>query len=118
MLLSGYTNSSLYSGSIDYINIPGTPSYWYLPLDCMSLLIPRTEQFAHSFHVALTVQGSSITIASGTTAAIDTGTTNIGGPATSIAAIYAQIPNSNLLTGQWEGYYSFRKHISRTLRGN
>ncbi|KAG0705620.1 aspartic peptidase domain-containing protein [Suillus ampliporus] len=85
----GYTNSSLYTGSIDYIDIPGTPSYWYLPLD------------------SLTVQGSSISIASGTTAAIDTGTTNIAGPASSIQAIYAQIPNSQPATGEWEGYYSF-----------
>lgn len=89
VITMGYTNSSLYTGSIDYIDIPGTPTYWYLPLD------------------SLTVQGSSITIDSGTTAAIDTGTTNIGGPSTSIAAIYAQIPGSTLLTGEWEGYYSF-----------
>lgn len=89
VLNMGYTNSSLYTGSIDYIDIPGTPSYWYIPL------------------TSLTVQGSSISITSGTTAAIDTGTTNIAGPASSVAAIYAQIPNSQPATGEWEGYYSF-----------
>ncbi|KAJ8585196.1 acid protease [Rhizopogon salebrosus TDB-379] len=85
----GYTNSSLYTGSIDYIDIPGTPSYWYLPL------------------TSLTVQGNSITIDTGTTAAIDTGTTNIGGPSSAIQAIYAQIPNSQPVTGDLEGYYSY-----------
>ncbi|KAG1728181.1 aspartic peptidase domain-containing protein [Suillus paluster] len=85
----GYVNSSLYTGSIDYIDIPGTPSYWYLPLD------------------SLTVQGNSISISSGTTAAIDTGTTNIAGPTSAIQAIYAQIPNSQPATGDWVGYYSF-----------
>lgn len=89
VLTMGYTNSSLYTGSIDYIDIPGTPSYWYIPL------------------TTLTVQGNSITIASGTTAVIDTGTTNIGGPASSIEAIYAQIPDSQPATGEWEGYYSY-----------
>lgn len=89
VLNMGYTNSSLYTGSIDYINIPGTPSYWYIPLTSM------------------TVQGNSISITSGTTAAIDTGTTNIAGPASSIQAIYAQIPNSQPATGEWAGYYSF-----------
>ncbi|KAG2065643.1 acid protease [Suillus decipiens] len=89
VLTMGYTNSSLYTGSIDYIDIPGTPSYWYIPL------------------TTLTVQGNSISITSGTTAAIDTGTTNIGGPASSIEAIYAQIPNSQPATGEWEGYYSY-----------
>ncbi|OJA08498.1 hypothetical protein AZE42_11470 [Rhizopogon vesiculosus] len=73
-------------GSIEYIDIPETPSYWYLPLD---------------------LQGSSITITSGTTAAIDTGTTNIGGPASSIEAIYANIPDSQPATGEWEGYYTY-----------
>ncbi|KAG2142914.1 aspartic peptidase domain-containing protein [Suillus bovinus] len=89
VLNMGYTNSSLYTGSIDYIDITGTPSYWYIPL------------------TSLTVQGNSISIDSGTTAAIDTGTTNIGGPASSVQAIYAQIPNSQPATGEWEGYYSF-----------
>lgn len=89
VLNMGYVNSSLYTGSIDYIDIPGTPSYWYIPLTSM------------------TVQGTSISITSGTTAAIDTGTTNIAGPASSIQAIYAQIPDSQPATGEWAGYYSF-----------
>ncbi|KAG2082533.1 aspartic peptidase domain-containing protein [Suillus cothurnatus] len=59
-----YTNSSLYTGSIDYIDVPGTPSYWYIPL-------------------------------------------TVTGPASSIQAIYAQIPNSQPATGEWAGYYSF-----------
>lgn len=58
------------------------------------------------------MQGTNITIDSGTTVAIDTGTTNIAGPASSIQAIYAQIPNSQPATGEWVGYYSFRKHTS------
>lgn len=43
-----------------------------------------------------------------TMAAIDTGTTNIGGPSSAIAAIYAQIPGSSAATGQWQGYYQYR----------
>ncbi|KAG1872886.1 aspartic peptidase domain-containing protein [Suillus subalutaceus] len=89
VLNMGYTNSSLYTGSIDYIDIPGTPSFWYIPL------------------ISMTVQGNSVSITSRSTAAIDTGTTNIAGPASSIEAIYAQIPNSQPATGEWEGYYSF-----------
>ncbi|KAG9309507.1 aspartic peptidase A1 [Chiua virens] len=85
----GYANTSLYTGSIDYINIPGTPSYWYLPLQ------------------SLTVQGSSISITSGTTAAIDTGTTNIAAPTNVVQSIYAQIPNSSPASGSWAGYYQY-----------
>jgi cathepsin D len=110
-LLLGYTNSSLYTGSIDYIDIPGTPSYWYIPLTCKRFA-NSYKKSAHYFNPAMTVQGNSISIDSGTTAAIDTGTTNIAGPASSIQAIYAQIPNSQPATGEWAGYYSFRKQTS------
>jgi len=110
-MFSGYTNSSLYTGSIEYIDIPGTPSYWYLPLDCMSLTVTHKNSLIH-FCLALSVQGNSITISSGTTAVIDTGTTNIAGPSSAIQAIYAQIPNSQPATGEWAGYYSYREHIS------
>lgn len=60
---------------------------------------------------ALTVQGSSISIPSGSSsyAAIDTGTTLVGGPSDIISEIYAQIPGSAVGTGDLEGYYTFRK---------
>jgi len=96
-LTIGYTNSSLYTGSIDYIDVPSTPSYWYLPLE------------------SLRVQGTAISIASGTYAAIDTGTTNIAGPSDAIQAIYAQIPSSSPATGQWIGYYQYPCSTSVTV---
>ncbi|KAF9234984.1 aspartic peptidase domain-containing protein [Melanogaster broomeanus] len=89
VLTMGYTNSSLYTGSIEYIDIPGTPSYWYLDL------------------AELTVQGTSISLSGSGMAAIDTGTTNIAGPSADIAEIYAQVPGSSPMTGSWEGYYQF-----------
>lgn len=36
--IPGYTNTSLYTGDIDYIDIPGTPSYWYLDISCESFV--------------------------------------------------------------------------------
>lgn len=90
VLTLGYANSSLYTGSIEYIDIPGTPTYWYLPLD------------------TLTVQGNSIALTSGSLAAIDTGTTNIAGPLDAVEAIYAQIPGSQPATASgFQGYYQF-----------
>ncbi|KIJ65104.1 hypothetical protein HYDPIDRAFT_27827 [Hydnomerulius pinastri MD-312] len=89
VLTMGYTNSSLYTGQIEYIDIPGEPSYWYLPLD------------------TVTVQGASIPLTSSSIAAIDTGTTNIAGPVDAVQAIYAQIPGSQPATGSWTGYYQF-----------
>jgi len=88
----GTTNSSLYTGDIEYTNIPsGAVSFWTLPL------------------TALTVGSTSITLPSGSSsyAAIDTGTTLIGGPAAQVAALYAQIPGSAASTEQ-QGYYTYR----------
>ncbi|KAG0692345.1 acid protease [Suillus ampliporus] len=85
----GYTNSSLYTGSIEYYGLVGTPLYWEINMN------------------TLTVQGISIDIAGVSTVIIDTGTTNIAGPATAVASIYAQIPGSQLGTGQLEGYYTY-----------
>ncbi|KAG2040135.1 aspartic peptidase domain-containing protein [Suillus americanus] len=87
----GFVNSSLYTGSIDYQSIPTTPSYWILPM------------------TSLTVQGSSVTIPSGSSSysAIDTGTTLVGGPSSAIQNIFAQIPGSQAGTGNWQGYWTY-----------
>ncbi|KAI9510043.1 acid protease [Russula earlei] len=88
----GTTNTSLYTGQIDYQSVPsGSVNYWTLPLTNLS------------------VGSSSVTLPSGSSsyAAIDTGTTLIGGPATQVAALYALIPGSSPGTGNYEGYYTF-----------
>ena len=38
-LFQGYTNRSLYTGPIEYIDILDEPSYWYIPFTCMFSLI-------------------------------------------------------------------------------
>ncbi|KAJ7180625.1 aspartic peptidase A1 [Mycena filopes] len=96
----GFVNSSLYTGDIEYIDMPtSTNSYWILPVK------------------AITVQGNSISVSSGTNsyAAIDTGTTLVGGPPADIANIYAQIPDSSAGTGNYEGYYMYPCDTSVTV---
>ncbi|EGN95223.1 hypothetical protein SERLA73DRAFT_187569 [Serpula lacrymans var. lacrymans S7.3] len=87
----GSVNQSLYTGTIDYQNIPDTPSYWILPMTSM------------------TVQGNSVSIPTGSASysAIDTGTTLVGGPSSAIQSIFAQIPGSAPGTGSWQGYYTY-----------
>ena len=91
----GGTNSSLFTGDIDFVNIPSgvTPSFWLLPLQEVS------------------VQGNSISVPSGTgsLAAIDTGTTLIAGPSDAVQNVYAEIPGSQALTGQMDGFFAFRE---------
>jgi len=89
----GGTNSSLFTGNIDFVNIPSgvTPSFWLLPL--------QTVQ----------VNGKSATIPTGNSAlaAIDTGTTLVAGPTSAVQSIFAQIPNSQPLTGQMDGFFAY-----------
>jgi len=95
----GFVNSTLYTGDIEYIDMPVTNTYWILPI------------------TAMTVQGNSITMPSGSDsyAAIDTGTTLVGGPSDQIANIYAQIPDSQPATGNYEGYYTYPCDTSVTV---
>lgn len=55
------------------------------------------------------MQNSAISLPSGANslAAIDTGTTLVGGPPDIIEAMYAQIPDSFAGTGDYEGYYIY-----------
>ncbi|KAK0225389.1 aspartyl protease [Armillaria fumosa] len=97
----GGTNSSLFTGDIEFVNMPvSTPSFWLLELQGKLPLIRVS---------ALTVQGKSVALTtSGTTAlsAIDTGTTLIGGPSDDVAAIWAQVSGAQQARGQ-QGLYTF-----------
>jgi len=90
---TGATNTSLYTGQIDYQTVD-TTAYWTLTLS------------------GLTVNSNSVTLpsASSSQAAIDTGTTLVGGPSSVISALYAQIPGSSPGTGNYQGYYIYRAH--------
>ncbi|TFK39433.1 aspartic peptidase A1 [Crucibulum laeve] len=87
----GFTNSSLYTGDIDYVNMPSRGTYWLLEM------------------TSVTVEGATIPLPSGSDsyAAIDTGTTLIGGPAVYIAMIFSQIPGAIPGEGNFESYYKY-----------
>lgn len=87
----GGTNSTLFTGEIEFLNMPsGTPTFWLLTMS------------------AITVQGQSVQISTGNAAlaAIDTGTTLIGGPTADVNAIWAAVPGSAAVADQ-QGFFSF-----------
>jgi len=90
----GGTNSSFFEGNPDFqpFTSPITGgSFW---LQTVS---------------SVTVNGVDVTIgtASENTAAIDTGTTLIGGPSTAVTAIWSSVPGAQPLTDQMPGFWSF-----------
>lgn len=89
VLTLGGTNSSLYQGSIEYLSLASSPSYWLLNVNSLS------------------VQGKTVSVGSSTLAAIDTGTTLIAAPTTVTASIWAQVPGSMALQGAYAGLYAF-----------
>ncbi|KAG1741318.1 hypothetical protein EDB19DRAFT_2038803 [Suillus lakei] len=95
VLILGGTNSSLYKGSIEYLNITGPPSHWLLAVS------------------SVTVQGKTITIdpPSGL-AAIGTGTTLIWAPTPIAAGIWAQVPDSTSQPKIDKAYMHSVIHIS------
>ncbi|KIY53016.1 acid protease, partial [Fistulina hepatica ATCC 64428] len=100
-LTMGFVNESLYRGEIEYTSYPSgvTESYWLVSLE------------------ALTVAGSSVTLPTGSDAyaAIDTGTTLVGGPSEYIKAIYELIEGAEAGTGDYEGYYLYPCKNSVTI---
>lgn len=110
----GGTNSSLFTGEIEFIDMPvSTPSFWLLSLSgelefAVFLLIVMILTTFRCLPSAVSVGGTSVAITTGTTAlaAIDTGTTLIGGPTTDVAAIWAAVPGSQ--ASQEQGFFEFR----------
>ncbi|KZT29099.1 acid protease [Neolentinus lepideus HHB14362 ss-1] len=89
----GGTNTSLYTGDVQFIDFPSgaQPSFWLLSVS------------------GVTVQGKSVSVptGNGALAAIDTGTTLIGGPSDAVQAVWAAVPGSQALSGEYSGFYSF-----------
>ncbi|WOO79481.1 Lysosomal aspartic protease [Vanrija pseudolonga] len=89
----GGVNSSYFTGQINYMSIADSNlDYWRLPIASIAVGSKDTGYKSSSPN-----------------AAIDTGTTLIGGPSNAIAAIYAQIPNASPMgaaTGM-QGYYQY-----------
>lgn len=56
----------------------------------------------------MTVQGNTLNAASTILAVIDTGTTLVGGPASSIASIYSNIAGAQPAGAGYEGYWQYR----------
>ncbi|KAJ3983196.1 acid protease [Lentinula detonsa] len=85
----GGSNTSLFSGDIEFLDTQGTPSFWLLNMN------------------SLTVQSQSVSLGSSSQlSAIDTGTTLIGGPSDAVQNFYASIPGSSTVQGE-QGFFSF-----------
>ena len=85
----GYLDSSMYTGSVTYASVPANSEYWQISMGSMSM------------------DGTSISLNGLAAAAVDTGTTLIGGPASIVQTIYAAIPGSQAMTGSYANYYEF-----------
>ncbi|KAJ9100506.1 hypothetical protein QFC21_003545 [Naganishia friedmannii] len=86
----GELDSSVYTGDVTYVSVADNKqAYWNIPV------------------AGITSQGTAVGLGSSVNAAIDTGTTLIGGPSSIVAAIYAGIPGSQAMTGSYAGYYEY-----------
>lgn len=84
----GGANASLYQGSINWVDVI-QPKFWLITLG------------------GVTASGKTIDLKGELRAAIDTGTTLIGGPNDIVQAFYAAIPGSGPIASQ-PGFYSYQ----------
>ncbi|CAE6529608.1 unnamed protein product [Rhizoctonia solani] len=90
----GGLNASLYTGEIEYINMPSSiKAYWSIPL----------RQISVNGGSPMVITNLGVT----SLAAIDTGTSLIGGPPNIVTEIYRQIPNAQKGTGNLERYWIY-----------
>ncbi|KAI9453773.1 acid protease [Lactarius psammicola] len=94
VLTLGGTNATLYQGDIDFRSFTS-------PI--------RGGSFWLQTVTGITVNGKSVSLPSGdlAVAAIDTGTTLIGGPTAAVNAIWGAVPGSEALDGNLAGFYAF-----------
>ncbi|KAI0250116.1 aspartic peptidase domain-containing protein [Lactifluus subvellereus] len=88
----GGRNTTFFQGDIDFQSFtlpPGGGSYWLQTIS------------------SVTVNGKTVNIGNTNTAAIDTGTTLIGGPTAAVNAIWGAVPNSVPLAGNMAGFFTF-----------
>ena len=57
------------------------------------------------------MNGESVNFGTGKSAAIETGTTLIGGTSTAVEAIWSSVPDAELLSGQMAGFWAFRTYF-------
>lgn len=109
----GGTNETLFSGEIEFLNLQTSASvplsFWLLVMASKCSVeqdvICRSQPLSD-----MTVNGTPVKLSTtNASAAIDTGTTLIGGPSDDVAALYAAIPQSRQSQGT-SGFYEFRMY--------
>jgi len=118
----GGQNQTLFTGDIEFLPLvtnAGRQTYWLLSVSGTYPSPLSPQLFPTRISIAgITVNGQTVTLPSGNLAAIDTGTTLIGGPSAAVSAIYAQIPGSQPLSGNLAGFYGFRMFLSLLVNPN
>ncbi|KAF7370629.1 Aspartic peptidase A1 [Mycena sanguinolenta] len=99
------------SNAVPFAQTLGTGSSWDSPVMAFQL-----TRFLNASNVQ-DEEGNSVSLPSGedSYAAIDTGTTLVGGPPDQISALYAQIPDSQPGTGNFDGYFLYPCSTSVTV---
>ena len=105
---------------MEYVDIAGlTGTYWLLPFHCKLSLACYSREFRLIYSSKdITVQDTEIPLTSIDSessappwAAIDTGTTLIGGPDYFVSQVFAQVPGAYPGADDFEGYYIYRMSI-------
>jgi cathepsin D len=92
VLTIGGVNDTLFTGDVEFLplfSFGGLCTHWALPV------------------LGITVGGENVALPPGGVASFDTSTPLIGGPTDAVAAVYAKIPGSRPLDGEFTGFYGF-----------
>lgn len=113
LLTRSGTDTSLYTGNINYISIPtSNTDYWRIPLEGVtvggSTVSVSVSASCHNYVIAAIAKTFQLSNGQQPSTAIDTGTTLIAAPPSAIRAIYSAIPGAAAMSSsQYQGLYQF-----------
>ena len=114
VLTLGGTNSSLYTGEIEFIDMPAVsrPTFWQLIMTGQESSPRISFELNQKCITGFSINGNQISITRSTAlSAFDIGTTLIGGPTADVNRIWAAVPDALALNGSNAGYFSIRESL-------
>ncbi|PLW24380.1 hypothetical protein PCASD_08390 [Puccinia coronata f. sp. avenae] len=96
VVMLGATDPNLYTGEINFTNVI-EEGYWAIKIDTVS------------------INGEAIDSSQGNSAAIDTGTSLIGGPAEVVKKLFDKVAGARPGSGAYQGYYTYPCNSSFNL---
>lgn len=109
----GGRNESYFTGEVEFHNVTTGSGFWAVGISSTWFEAPACCIHRSLSPIGLSIQGVEVSVSEedGKLAAVDTGTTLIGGPTAVVSAFWNAVPGSAPISNL-AGHYAFRKFFA------